>query len=158
MEINDVKYLGKYVALDANDNVIGVAESRGELVRSLEEEGYRLHEYTILYIPSPLKVRIEYSQVMGEKLPLINVKLTCKSSFRAIATFGLGNLIDRSLAELCGFDEEGKVTIEIGAIRKEIRVRAADLSEVDLPIVPGLILSPLVFNSVCFYDNYIELG
>ena len=28
MEINDVKYLGKYVALDANDNVIGVAESR----------------------------------------------------------------------------------------------------------------------------------
>ena len=65
-EINDVKYLGNYVALNANDNVIGVVDRRDELVRSLEEKGYRLHEYTILYTPSPLKVRIEYSQVMGK--------------------------------------------------------------------------------------------
>ena len=148
----------KYIALDPNDNVIGVADSKEELIRGLEERGYKMHEYTILYIPSPVRVRLEYSIVLGEKLPLINAKITCGSSFRAIAVFGSENLIDKSLADLCGFKDEGKIVIEVGAIRKEVFVRVADLSKTSLPIVPGLILSPLVFNSVRFYDSFFELG
>ena len=82
-------------------------------------------EYTILYIPSPARIRLEYSIVHGEKLPLISAKIICGTSFRAVAVLGSENLIDKSLVNLCGFKYEGKIVI--GAIRKEVVVRVADL-------------------------------
>ena len=36
MEISDVRYVGKYIALDPKDNVVGVADSKEELIRGLE--------------------------------------------------------------------------------------------------------------------------
>jgi hypothetical protein len=157
--INDVKFAGKYVAVDANDNIIGYSENKDELIKSLEQKGYKMHEYSILYIPLPVKVRIEYSRIYDLKIPLMNLKVTYKNkSFRVIATFGNRNLLDKSFAELCGFEKEDKILIEIGNIKKEISVRVADLSKMDLPIIPGLVLSPLVFNFTCFYKDFFEIG
>ena len=76
---------------------------------------------------------------MGGRLHLVNVRVTYGNSFRAIATFGLGKIIDQFLAELCGFEDE--VNVEVG-IRKETRVKVAGLSKTDLPIVLGLVLGP----------------
>jgi hypothetical protein len=46
----DVKFAGKYVAVDANDNIIGYSENKDELIKSLEQKGYKMHEYTIFYV------------------------------------------------------------------------------------------------------------
>jgi len=48
--INDVRFAGKYVAVDANDKIIGYSENRDELIKSLEQKGYKMHEYTIFYV------------------------------------------------------------------------------------------------------------
>ena len=156
--INDSRFVGKYVAVDSNDNIIGYADTREELVKNLEQKGYKMHEYSILYIPSQFRLHIEYSKVCDERLPLMNLKINCNSnSFRAIATFGNINLLNKELAEFCGIYEKGEIEVEIGMIKKKIKVKVADLSKVDLPIVPGLILSPTNFI-VCFYDNYFEIS
>ncbi|MUM64236.1 hypothetical protein D1867_02995 [Acidianus infernus] len=156
--INDSRFVGKYVAIDSNDRIIGYADTREELVKNLEQKGYKIHEYSILYIPSQFKLHIEYSKVCDEELPLMNLKINCNSnSFRAIATFGNTNLINKEIAEFCGIYEEGEIEVEIGIIKKKIKVKVADLNKVDLPIVPGLILSPTNFI-VCFYDNYFEIS
>jgi len=156
--INDSRFVGKYVAVDSDDRVIGYADSRDELARLLEEKGYKPHQYSVLYIPSQLRVRMEYSKIRDVKVPLMNVKLICKDkSLRAIATFGNRDLIDKSLAEVCGILNGGEVVIEIGGLRKEVKVSVYDLSKTDLPIVPGLILSPTNFI-VCFYENFFEIS
>jgi|GEM_PF-1199951 hypothetical protein len=157
--INDVRFAGKYVAVDANDKIIGYSENRDELIKSLEQKGYKMHEYSILYIPFPIKIRIEYSKIYDLKIPLMNLKVTCKDkSFRVIASFGNRNLLDKSFAELCGIEKEDKILIEIGGIKKEIDVRVSDLAKMDLPIVPGLVLEPSVFNFTCFYKDFFEIG
>ncbi|MFP3226932.1 MAG: DUF5678 domain-containing protein [Sulfolobaceae archaeon] len=48
--INDSRFVGKYVAVDSDDRVIGYADSRDELVKLLEEKGYKPHQYAIFYV------------------------------------------------------------------------------------------------------------
>ena len=50
MLVIDSKYAGKYVAVDANDNIIAVSESREELLRILSEKGYKQDEFSIFYV------------------------------------------------------------------------------------------------------------
>ena len=50
MLIIDSKYAGKYVAVDADDNIIAVSESREELLRILREKGYKQDEFGVFYV------------------------------------------------------------------------------------------------------------
>ncbi|MFP3164167.1 DUF5678 domain-containing protein [Acidianus ambivalens] len=53
--INDSRFVGKYVAVDSNDNIIGYADTREELVKNLEQKGYKMHEYAIIYVKGEKK-------------------------------------------------------------------------------------------------------
>ena len=50
MLIIDSKYAGKYVAVDADNNIIAVSESREELLRILREKGYKQDEFGVFYV------------------------------------------------------------------------------------------------------------
>ena len=53
--VRDPKYLGKYIAVDEDFNVIGYADSREELERELARRGYSPADYDIIYVPKSLK-------------------------------------------------------------------------------------------------------
>ena len=57
--VRDPKYLGKYIAVDDDFNVIGYADSREELEKELERKGYSPADYDIIYVPKSLKKGIE---------------------------------------------------------------------------------------------------
>lgn len=50
MLVIDSKYAGKYVAVDADDNIIVASESREELLRIWREKGYKQDEFGVFYV------------------------------------------------------------------------------------------------------------
>ncbi|BDB97434.1 DUF5678 domain-containing protein [Saccharolobus caldissimus] len=53
--VKDPKYLGKFIAVDENFNIIGYADSREELEKELARKGYSIADYDIIYVPKSLK-------------------------------------------------------------------------------------------------------
>ncbi|MEM0373331.1 MAG: DUF5678 domain-containing protein [Ignisphaera sp.] len=53
--VRDPKYLGKFIAVDENFNIIGYADSREELEKELARKGYSIVDYDIIYVPKSLK-------------------------------------------------------------------------------------------------------
>ena len=53
--VRDPKYLGKFIAVDENFNIIGYADSREELEKELTRKGYSIADYDIIYVPKSLK-------------------------------------------------------------------------------------------------------
>jgi len=64
LEVTDPKYLGKYIAVDENFNIIGYAETREELIKELSKKGYRFTEYDIIYVPKYIKKDTESHKVL----------------------------------------------------------------------------------------------
>ncbi|BDC18211.1 DUF5678 domain-containing protein [Acidianus sp. HS-5] len=53
--VRDPKYLGKFIAVDREFNIIGYGDSREELERELNKKGYSIADYDIIYVPKSLK-------------------------------------------------------------------------------------------------------
>ena len=59
LDVRDPKYLGKYIAVDEDFNIIGYADTREELEKELERKGYSPTDYDVIYVPKSLKKGIE---------------------------------------------------------------------------------------------------
>ncbi|MBB5253547.1 DUF5678 domain-containing protein [Sulfurisphaera ohwakuensis] len=57
--VRDPKYLGKFIAVDENFNIIGYADSREELEKELTRKGYSIADYDIIYVPKSFKKNTE---------------------------------------------------------------------------------------------------
>ncbi|QGA54546.1 hypothetical protein GFS03_08170 [Sulfolobus sp. E5-1-F] len=53
--VKDPKYLGKFIAVDEDFNIIGYSDSKEELKRELAEKGYSITDYDIIYVPKSLQ-------------------------------------------------------------------------------------------------------
>ncbi|BDC17767.1 DUF5678 domain-containing protein [Acidianus sp. HS-5] len=57
LEVTDPKYLGKYIAVDENFNIICYADTREELIEESNKKRYRITDYAIVYIPKYVEVK-----------------------------------------------------------------------------------------------------
>ncbi|AOL16009.1 hypothetical protein BFU36_03895 [Sulfolobus sp. A20] len=157
LSINDVKLVGKYVAI-RGDEILGFSEDKGKLIEEMKRKGVDILSYSIVYIPA--RIRFEYINFYGNKVPIIDVKILCNRdnemyNVKALLSPFFKNFVDRSLAEECYL--KNKIHLSIGVVEREVEADIVDLSGYEFPILPELIISYTLFKNVCFYSEFVEI-
>ena len=57
--VKDPKYLGKYIAVDKEFNIIGYGDSWEEVEEKLSKKGYSIADYDIIYVPKSLNSKTD---------------------------------------------------------------------------------------------------